>query len=440
MERNFKETRKYLDTFINYEKSTNYVYKKDLKLKRVKFLFRVLQIPYGKLKAIHIAGTKGKGSSATFIAYILAKQGFRVGLYTSPHFIDLRERIRILESKGKKVLNTMIPKREVVRIIGRFKPHLEKIRFTERFGRITFFEVYTALAFKYFLDKNLDYVVLEVGLGGRFDATNVVNPLVSVITHIGYDHTQKLGRHIKDIAYEKAGIIKKKIAVVVSHQKKEALEVIYKRAKEMNSPLYVLNKDFHYHNIKLGRTYAHFDFTYRRFILKDICISLKGMHQIDNASLAIMTVYLIQKYRNKITFKEGLKEAHIEGRFEIISRDPFILVDIAHNPSSFKALRKSLDAYFPKKKIILIFAASSDKDVKKMLSLFDYEKLILTSFNNPRSFTPHEIVSLTGVEADIACNLKSALKRAYTYYNKECIIVISGSFFLVAEAKKIFKK
>jgi len=440
MERNFKETKKYLDTFINYEKSTSYVYKKDLKLKRVKFLFRVLQIPYGRLKAIHIAGTKGKGSSATFIAYILAKQGFRVGLYTSPHFIDLRERIRILKSNGKRVLNTMISRREVVRIVDIFKPYLEKMRFTEKFGKITFFEVYTALAFKYFLDKNLDYVVLEVGLGGRFDATNVVNPLISVITHIGYDHTQKLGKRIKDIAYEKAGIIKKKIAVVVSHQKKSALDVIYKKAKEMDSPLYVLNKDFYYHNIKLGRTYTHFDFTYRNFVLKDIRISLKGMHQIDNASLAIMAVYLITKDRNKSAFKEALKEAYIEGRFEVVSRDPFVIVDIAHNPSSFMALRKNLDAYFPQKKIILIFAASSDKDVKKMLSLFDYDKLILTSFNNPRSFTPGEIISLAGVEADIACNLKSALKRAYTYYNKGCIIVISGSFFLVAEAKKIFKK
>ncbi|MCK4809328.1 MAG: hypothetical protein KAS99_00115 [Candidatus Omnitrophica bacterium] len=566
----YSEVKKYLDSFIDYERKCFFPYKKSLNLKRTEKLLSTLNLSYRDLKVIHIAGTKGKGSCATFCAYILAYSGYKVGLYTSPHFFDFRERIRIVtkhklrdtgvqraEEIPRKtrvkdqpaIYSYMIAKKDVVKIVEEFKLSLERLRFTKRYGKLTFFEIYTAIAFKYFREKNLDFVVLETGLGGRLDATNVVIPLVSIITHIGYDHTQTLGKGLKDIAYEKAGVIKNNISVVSSSQRPSVLEQIKKRAKELNAPLYILGKDFYFCKVKLNGQSTVFDFyppsrskrpafsgkttamvvdsarggsafggecgknaaaadvtkaacfkadnlpkavisEYRghapemfhplainlfrnrgnsagtlrtkvklrpslecrdqsEFCPKPVRISnlklkLKGHHQIENASLVLAGLSILKKegiINKNLEFKKGIKNSFIEGRFEIVKREPLIILDIAHNPSSFSALGKTINIYFPGREIILIFAASNDKDIKNMLNKVNFKNIIVTAFNNPRSLSCYDLQRRIGLKKTFAAkNVKEALNLGLEIYKKDSLILAAGSFFLIAEIKKLIKR
>jgi len=407
-------------------------------MRRVRHLFQVLKIPYQELNVVHIAGTKGKGSVATFLAYLLAFSRYKIGLYTSPHFYNFRERIKVLEKINSQVKETLISKREVVTIIEKFKPYLESLRYSPQWGKLTFFEIYTALALYFFCQQNLDFTILEVGLGGRLDATNVVTPLVSVITHIGYDHTQKLGKRLKDIAYEKAGIIKEGIPVVSSWQRPAVLEVIKNRAKALNAPLYILGRDFNFSRVRVKSNYTLFDFWFNKTKIPNLKIALKGLHQVENASLALATLLLLLEKVKYPTIKEALSTTFLEGRFEIVKTQPLIILDIAHNPSSFTALASTLEKYFPTRKIILIFAVSKDKDIKKMLNKIKFKKIILTSFSSPRSLHPDKIARVAGLKEPIVTGEpREALKVALRLYNRDSLILVSGSLFLVAEVKKL---
>ncbi|MCM8831660.1 MAG: bifunctional folylpolyglutamate synthase/dihydrofolate synthase [Candidatus Omnitrophica bacterium] len=444
--KNYQSATKYLNSFINYERKVFFPYKKNLKLKRVKKLLHELSIPFDKLKVIHIAGTKGKGSTATFCANILASSGFRVGLYTSPHLVDFRERIAILKKNKKGISKTLISKNDVIRIVNNFKPKIEKLRFTSKFGKVTFFEVYTAIAFKYFLEKNVDFVVLETGLGGRLDATNVINrPLISIITHIDYDHMDKLGNRLAQIAYEKAGIIKKKSLVISNYQRKSALKVILKKAKKEKAQFFLYKKDFFCTNIRFYKNCSYFDFRFKNFELKNLKISLLGPHQIENVALALAAIYLLKEKKiieEEINYRGGLLSSYIEGRFEIIKKNPLVILDVAHNPAAFGALAKNLKLYFPKKKIILIFAVSKDKDIKNMLNkLSGVDKYIFTSFSNPRSVSPQDIKKVSKIsDAILTKDIKEAFRIAIKFYKKNYLILISGSLFLVGDAKNFFKR
>ena len=212
----YPETTRYLESFINYEKIPAYPYKESLKLERIKNFLAAIDNPQNALKCIHIAGTKGKGSTCAFVAYILRAAGYKVGLYTSPHLSDFRERIRILSYQSSAFSSQpvvdfegMISKNELTGLVEKLKPEIEKYNKNSKYGPLSFFEVYTTLAFIYFKEKKVDFAVLETGLGGRLDATNVVEPLVAAITPISYEHTQKLGVTLREIAAEKAGIIKR---------------------------------------------------------------------------------------------------------------------------------------------------------------------------------------------------------------------------------------
>ena len=447
----YKTTTTYLNSFIDYEKRDSFPYTRALKLKRVTHLFESLNIAYGRLKTIHVAGTKGKGSTATFCAYILAASGYKVGLYTSPHFFDFRERIRILKFSGvgrahaiPRIESKAILQGEVVRIVGQFKPILDKFTGRGRWGKISFFEVYTAVAMQHFLDQKVDFVVLETGLGGRLDATNIATPLIAIITHIGYDHTNTLGTHLKDIASEKAGIIKDNIPVVTASQRRSVLSQIKKTAKKCQATLFALGKDFDCRHIRMKKNKTLFDFYFGTTRVPNIKILPRGIHQIENASLALGGLYILQRkgiISNPLQVKEGLANCSIEGRFEVISRTPLFVVDIAHNPSSFAALHNTLSAYFPGKKIILIFGASKGKDIKNMLNKIVFDKIIITSFSNPRSISPGEISRCMKLQgAVLTHNVHEALNIGRKYYMPGSLILVAGSFFLAAEVKAILKK
>ena len=406
-------------------------------------MLKDLKIPYQDLKVIHIAGTKGKGSTAHFLAYLLAASGFKTGLFTSPHLFNFRERIQIVKRSKFKVKNSLISRKDLFNIVKEFLPALKNLKSPQKLGQVTFFEVLTAVAVKYFLQKCADFVILETGLGGRLDSTNVVNPLVSIITHIGYDHTDKLGKKLSEIANEKAGIVKRNTPLVCSVQRPSPLKVIKNKCKSRSARLFLLGRDFKTENIRLKQNFSLFNFRFNGFVLKDLKIHLKGRCQVENASLALAALSLLERegiVEKRIDYKGGLKASHLPGRFEVVSKSPLTVVDIAHNLSSFIALGNNLRRYFPQKKIILIFACSQDKDPKKMLKEIDYSYLILTGFNNPRSQDPLELVRIVRPKSVcLAKDIGEALNEAKKKYKDKSVIVISGSLFLVSEAKELLQ-
>ncbi|MFH1772165.1 MAG: folylpolyglutamate synthase/dihydrofolate synthase family protein [Candidatus Omnitrophota bacterium] len=445
MESKYKSAVNYLESFVNYERKNITSYQKEIKLERVKRLLKELDISYEKLKVIHIAGTKGKGSTAGYCAFLLSALGYKVGLFTSPHFFDVRERIVIKKpvTSNQKPEKEMIAKRDLARIVDEFKPKIKRFSRLSKFGKPTFFEVYTAVAFKYFLEQNADYTVLETGMGGRLDATNVTKPLLCILTHIGYDHTHILGKKISQIASEKAGIFKPGVFAVSAPQEKSASGIIIKKAKENNINVQFLNRDFSVCNIRIKSNYTVFDAQLPGILLKNVKVSLKGKEQIDNSALALAGISLIEPLKlaqNKHKALKALRNTSIAGRFEQVSKNPLIVVDTAHNPSSFTVLAESLRIYYPFKKIILIFAASSDKDIKNMLPKINYSHIILTSFSSPRSLNPLQAARICRLkDALYAENIKEAFQSAKGLYKKDSLILVSGSFFLVAEAMRLLK-
>ncbi len=437
----YKEAISYLDSFINYEKKIP-PYPRVWKLERVEALLRILNINYQNLKVIHIAGTKGKGSTAIFLSYVLASLGYKTGVFVSPHLDSYRERISTvyISPSKKRVVYKNIPASRFTSIMNCFFPALEKWS-QARWGKITFFEILTALSMKYFLDKNMDFVILECGLGGRLDATNVIErPLLSIITHIGYDHTHILGNSLKKIAQEKSGIIKKDSLVITARQKPSVLSVIEKNCKEKKVPFYILGKDFFCEKIRLRKSHTLFDLRTKDMLIKNLKIVLKGEHQVENASLAVVSSLLLVKDREKFSIskiKQGLKNASVPGRFEAKGN---LILDIAHNLSSLLALKKSLNVYFPRYKIITVFALSKDKDAAKILGVVDSfsHKVIFTTTSNPRSQDPQYLRRILG-RGEVEPDIKKALKKAFGMHEDNCKILITGSTFLVSQARKIIR-
>jgi len=447
----YQEAVTYLNSFINYEKKSFWPYKQSLKLERIKDFLESLDNPHQNLNYLHIAGTKGKGSVCTFLSYILREAGFKTGLYTSPHLVSFRERIRILnpESQNLKSLadsdfEGMISKNELTELVTELKPNIERFNHKSRYGFLSFFEVYTTLALLYFKKKKVDFAVLETGLGGRLDATNVVQPLVCGITQISYEHTQKLGNTLKEIAGEKAGIIKDQSIVVSSPQEEEVKVVIRQRCKDYNAKLYEIGKDIFFED-------KGFDGIYQRFSVQgiydeyqDLKMRLLGVHQIINASTAIGILEALRSYDISISseaIRKGLINTFWPGRLEIISKDPFIILDGAQNPASAKALKEAIKRYFNYKRLILILGISKDKNIRGICDeLFKIsDEIILTKVNNPRATEPEMIKSqIPNLKSQILLtkNSKEAIEIAKSKAEREDLILVTGSLFLVGEARK----
>ena len=421
----YPQALKYLESLINYERIPEYPYKESLKLERVGDFLALLGNPQEALKSIHIAGTKGKGSTCAFIAYILRYSGYRAGLYTSPHLSDFRERIRIVERQQKRAASSdfegMIPKKELTRLLKKLKPTIESYNKRSEYGPLSFFEVYTALAFTYFKEKKVDFAVIETGLGGRLDATNTACPIVCVITPISYEHTDKLGSTLSAIATEKAGIIKANVTVISAPQEKEARAVIRKRCRQMHAGLHETGKDIAYKNIK---------------------ISLIGRHQIVNAAAAIGAVEALSLHGFDVredAIREGLANTLWPGRCEIVSKNPLIIVDGAQNRASSRALKKTIQDNFTYRKLILILGISRDKDIKgisdELKGLAD--EVILTCADNPRASSPADLKPyFRGKKTYLTKNLKEAKKLALSVSGEKGLILVTGSLFILGEFRK----
>jgi dihydrofolate synthase/folylpolyglutamate synthase len=403
-----------------------------LGLGSIKNLLKKINNPEKSLRCIHIGGTNGKGSVCAMIASILQEAGHSTGMYTSPHLSDFRERFLINNKK--------ITKKDVVKYFLKIKKHI-----TEQ----SFFEVITAMAFLYFKEKGVDFLVLEVGLGGRLDATNVVRPIISVITNVEIEHTDFLGETIEKIAYEKAGIIKRNIPVV-SGAKGKALEVIKKVCRRKSSKLFITKK--------YSKNNSSFDINNYR----NLRLSLKGDFQLRNCSTAVTTIDVLNHYYDKLThlkcfsqhkksrsgffvsnsnIKNGLKKIKWRGRFEFVKKN--ILVDCAHNPSAFRVLAKELGMLKISrhyKKLIVIIGILGDKDIKKMIRIIEplSEKMILTKAQTPRAEEPATIKGFVKdkAKAKIIKDVKKALSYAEKIAKKDNLILVTGSCFVVGEALK----
>lgn len=430
----YEQAIEYIESFIDYERIAAPYDPFGWKLERVERLLELLDNPHKKLKVIHIAGTKGKGSTSAIISSILKSAGYKVGLYTSPHLVTFRERIAINDG--------MISRDQVCEMVEYVKPYVEKLRQREdTIGKISFFDVYTAIALLFFEVQKVDFAVVEVGMGGRLDATNVVKPLVSVITPISYDHMLSLGNTLTAIAGEKAGIIKENGYVVSAPQELEALKVIKDTCKQKNALLFQVGQDFVYEKALTG-AFNEFNIYGIFGKYEHLTVQMLGEHQIINVTTAVGAIECLRFYGIKIpsmSIKEGIFNAKMRARVEVVQHNPIIIIDVAHNAASAKALSETIKKTFGYQKLILILGVSLHKDVKGMGEYLCpiADKIILTKVDNPRAMSPEAIKEeLKDFHNDfiITENTQSAIQIARSMATPLDLICITGSFYLAGEA------
>jgi len=423
----------YLSSYTDYEVVPRLAHNAaNYDLRRVEELLSRLGNPHLKAKSIHIAGTNGKGSTAAMIASVLTISGYTTGLYTSPHLHTWRERIRV---DGE-----LISEVELAALVERLKPEVEAVNQRATYGRLTTFELLTVLAFAHFVTKGGDFQVLEVGMGGKFDATNVINPEVGIITSISLDHTEVLGNSLAEITAEKAGIIKPRSIVVTSPQPDEAAQVIEESCLSAGAQLVRVGSDVTWRSLSSDLNYQRFCVT-GRLDNYELSIPLLGQHQLANAATAVAALEVLAEKgfnisRDSIT--NGLTQVSWPGRLQILSRHPFIVVDGAHNPDAAQRLRESLERYFDFDRAILVIGASDDKDIAgiatQLVPLFN--KIIVTRSHHPRPMAPAAIVAeftKHGVEAQVVDNVPSALSEALAQAGERDLICVTGSLFVIAE-------
>jgi dihydrofolate synthase/folylpolyglutamate synthase len=426
---NYRQALAYIYTYTNYERKglpkytlTHY------DLSRINTLLERLGNPHGEFKSLLIAGTKGKGSTAAFAESVIRTAGYKTGLYVSPHLHTFRERIR--------VAGEMISEEDVIRLTQKLKADFEAVE------GLTAFEVITAMAFYAFAEANIEVAVLEVGLGGRLDATNVSHPSVAVITSISYDHTQLLGDSLWLIAREKAGIIRPGALVVSAPQVPEAMQMIEQVCHGRRAELVVVGEDEEYRWLP-GEISLQGQF----FELQGASywIPLIGRHQVSNAVTAWAAVDGMEQRAGLsvpvAARREGLRTVRWPGRLEILGYSPFVVVDSAHNGDSARKLRLALEEFFPNHRPVLIFGASGDHPFEDALrELLPVARLTLvTRSRHPRAAKP-EILAQTiadlGYESSMASSVPGALQTALQMVDSQDLVCVTGSIFTVADARQ----
>ncbi len=393
-----------------------------LGLERIEKFLEVLDNPHKKLKVFHIAGSNGKGSTASFIASILMAAGYKTGLYTSPHFVRFNERIQIN--------GNFIDDESIADFYHEYENYIKE-------NEITFFEVTTAMAFNYFAKMNVNYAVIETGLGGRLDATNLVDPIASIITSISLEHTHVLGETIEKIAYEKGGIIKMGKPVFIGNVGEAAVGILSKIAQEKNSPLFLINnfaeKEKDFVNLSLKNQQFHIYKT-----------PLIGYHQLINCALAIKTLNETLNINDGLVIDSGIERVientNIQGRYEIINKYPKVIFDAAHNPEGIETFLQEFEkesANYEKRSVI--FAAMKDKDIQGMIKKLgtNFDTLYVTTVGLYRSATIDVLKNAAekvGVNA-IPLNEPAELIRSFILNKKNECLAVLGSIYLLGKLK-----
>jgi dihydrofolate synthase/folylpolyglutamate synthase len=430
----YQQAEDYILSFTDYEKIPGIAYTSaNYDLRRMEKLLQPLGNPHLETKTVHIAGTKGKGSTAAMIAQVLITAGYKTGLFTSPHLHTLTERIRIN--------GTSISEADFAALVTQLKPIVEAVNREATYGELTTFEILTAAVFAYFKKSHVDFQVLEVGLGGRLDATNVVRADVCVITSLSLDHTEILGDSVAKIAAEKAGIIKPGCIVVSSPQGKEATEVIEARCRQQQTSLIQVGRDVSW-NRTGGDLHQQFATVQGKIDKYDLTIPLLGDHQLENAATAVAALEALTHLGTKVSVQnmvQGFSQMDWPGRLQILSREPMVVVDGAHNAYSMRKLAKAIKEYFCYNRCFIIFGTSCDKDIPGMAQELKSltKDIIITSSAHPRaapaSVSAKEFAKL-GIEVKVAQNVSGALSQALVVAEKTDLILVTGSLFVVAEA------
>ncbi|UCE80731.1 MAG: bifunctional folylpolyglutamate synthase/dihydrofolate synthase [Methanobacteriota archaeon] len=397
--------------------------------------------PHRNFKSVHIAGTNGKGSVCAFLASILSENGLEVGLYTSPHLMDFRERIKVNDS--------MISQEDVVRIGNELRVAMESMADESSEKQLTFFEFTTGLAFRYFDEQRVDIAIVEVGMGGRLDATNLITPEVAGITRVGLEHTAYLGRTLQDIAREKAGIIKDGVPIVTCEDDPEVLSVFENIGNRKGSMLKLKDRDFSFENRRLTADGSVFDYRGSRS-LEELRISLMGEHQVENAAMAIALSEELAAKGFEVSdesIRTGLSQTVWRGRLEILSKDPLILLDGSHNPVGVETAVRAL-ARLDLTPLIYVVACMNDKDAAGVIRALSptAERIIITQVDTKRSMKVAELHSISERfwSRDIIAtdNADEALKIAMTIHGKGVAkgVCFIGSLYLVGEVMKLLDK
>jgi len=443
-----------LDGRIDYERARNVPYSThEFKLQRMRELLARVGNPHGHLPVVHVAGTKGKGSTAAMIGAVLSAAGYCTGVFTSPHLDRIEERIAV---DGRPCSAA-----ELVGLVDRLLPAVKAMDEAASASAVpeigpTYFEITTAMAMLHFAVRRVDAAVLEVGLGGRLDSTNVCRPRVSVITSISFDHTRQLGNTLESIAREKAGIVKPGVPVVSGVVQGGPREAIRRVCRQQGCPLTELGADFQfdYHPpLRLDQqpTPAGLDFRYhgRRngFDYENLSLGLVGRHQAANAAVALATLVELQQSGWRIpeeAIRRGLSEVVFPARVEVVGRRPAIVVDAAHNPASVDALIQVLRESFSARRRLLVFAATQEKDVRGMLErlLREFDHVVFTRYlDNPRAVPPEEVeaaaAELAGRRYPVYRDPAEAWGDVRSLASPEDLICVTGSFFLAAEMRRL---
>ncbi|MCB9849317.1 MAG: bifunctional folylpolyglutamate synthase/dihydrofolate synthase [Phycisphaerales bacterium] len=442
--RTYRSALNYLKSITNFERTpptraAHHVFK----LNRIDKLLSKLGRPERKMKCVHIAGTKGKGSTAAMVACMLRKCGYKVGLYTSPHLISVRERMTI---NGER-----ISERDFTKTMAHVVGTVNKLPVRER--QPTYFEIVTATAFTWFAENEVEVAVIETGLGGRLDSTNVIRPEACAITSISYDHPQILGDTLAKIAEEKAGIIKEGIPVVCAPQEPEVMKVLKSAAERVNAPLCLPGKDnefsYRFESSRPVGPHTRLSLTTSRSRFEHLHVPLPGEHQAINCSVALSVMDALKSRGFEIDDQkaiEGLADVKLEGRMEIISDEPRILIDGAHNAASVEALMRAIGQTIRYDSMVVIFACQRDKDISGMLRHVQLgaDKIIFTSSRTSRSADPHELLTMfqerCSKMAQVADTLEEAMEIATSAVTREDLICITGSFYIVGEAARKLRK
>jgi dihydrofolate synthase/folylpolyglutamate synthase len=424
----------YLSSYTDYEVVPRLAHNAvNYDLRRVDELLSRMGNPHRRAKSVHIAGTNGKGSVAAMITAALTASGYTTGLYTSPHLHTWRERIRV---DGE-----LISEGELTALVTGLQPEAEAANERATYGRLTTFELLTTLAFIHFAQKGAQFQVLEVGMGGQFDATNVITPEVCVITSVSLDHTEVLGDSLAKIAREKAGIIKPGCRVVTSPQSDDVDRVIQRVCAEHGTGLVRVGRDVTVQDSRfdMGRQLLRVK---GRLDTYELSIPLLGRHQLDNAATAVAALEVLAEQGFAVTgdsIRRGLSQVDWPGRLQVVSQRPLIVVDGAHNPDSARTLKESLGQYFDFDRAILIVGASDDKDIAGVVSQLApvFNSVIAARSRHPRALPVAKIKAefgRYGIEAQVAEDIPAALAKAVALAGDRDIICVAGSLFVVAEA------
>ncbi|MGI6679355.1 MAG: bifunctional folylpolyglutamate synthase/dihydrofolate synthase [Dehalobacterium sp.] len=401
----------------------------NLGLGRIQNLLARLGNPEKKVSFIHVGGTNGKGSTSAMLASILQQSGMRVGLFTSPHIHSYTERIRI---NGVE-----IGENDIARLLTELRVHLDQM-VQEGLEHPTEFEVSTALALLYFAQKEVELAIMEVGLGGTIDSTNVIMPRISIITNVAMDHMDYLGNTLEEISSVKAGIIKYRRDVITAADNPTVLKVLREKAEKEQAPFWEYGRDFWVEALSRTEEGQSFHCSVQGKSYNDLKITLRGDHQLKNAALAVAAAVKLGIEESMI--REGLKQASWPCRLETVRQNPLVLIDAAHNHHGIKTLVQALKEYWPDKKKVLLLGMLADKEREKVVAEIAplAEKVVVTKPNNPRAGSWEQLVEFVKAfvdQVEVVENIGQAVDKALDLTARDEMLVITGSIYMVSEAR-----